>query len=88
MEEARELRRRIRRRNIHGVPGNHDKDWTLRVYNDWNRSMQILRYDVGGDANGYAPVSLNEILCFFEGVEYRRRVTCEQWAALGPPEKR
>lgn len=40
-------------------------------YNKANRDAGILRYDVGVDANGYAPVSLDEILQFFEGVEPR-----------------
>lgn len=41
------------------------------VHNDasYNASMRkegILRYDVGVDANGYMPVSLEEIISFFE----------------------
>lgn len=137
LEAARELRGRIRCRNIHWVPGNHDKDWTRpeaagvfvveppiatlkldsgqkvvlchypimdwpglrhgaihlhghihapRAYNEWNRSMGMLRYDVGVDANGCAPVSLEEILAFFDGVEHRPRVTREQWEAMLPPD--
>ena len=136
-EEARELRGIIRCRDIHWVPGNHDKDWSqpavagtfsveppiatlkleggrkvvmchypimdwpglghdaihlhghihaTRDYNEWNREMRLLRYDVGVDANGYAPVSLNEILSFFEGIEHRHRVGREQWRAFVPPE--
>ncbi len=132
VEAARELRGRIRCREVHWVPGNHDKDWaqpavagtfavepaiaTLKLeggrkvvmchypimdwpglghgsihlhghihapreYNEWNRSMSMLRYDVVVDANGYAPVSLEEILAFFDGVEHRRRVTRGQWEA-------
>lgn len=34
-----------------------------------NRERHILRYDVGVDANGYYPVSRDEILAFFDGVE-------------------
>ena len=130
LEEARELRGRIRCRDVHWVPGNHDRDWSQpavagtfaveppiavlkleggrkvtmchypimdwpglahgaihlhghihasRAYNEWNREMRLLRFDVGVDANGYAPVSLEEILCFFAGVEHRPRVTREQW---------
>lgn len=137
VEAARELRGKIRCRDIHWVPGNHDKDWsqpavagtfvveppitTLKLesgrkvvmchypimdwpglghgsihlhghihatkeYNEWNRALRLLRYDVGVDANDYAPVSIDEILCFFEGVEHRHRVTREQWAAMAPPE--
>lgn len=40
-------------------------------YNERNRSRGILRYDVGVDANGYRPVSRDEILAFFRGVEPR-----------------
>lgn len=39
------------------------------AYNERNRRRGILRYDVGVDANGYAPVSRDEILDFFRGIE-------------------
>ena len=39
------------------------------AYNERNRAAGILRYDVGVDANGYRPVSRDEILSFFAGVE-------------------
>ena len=51
-------------------------------YNEWNREMRLLRYDVGVDANGYAPVSLEEVLAFFEGVEHRPRATRDTYEAL------
>lgn len=38
-------------------------------YNELNRMQKILRYDVGVDANGYRPVSLKEILAWFDGVK-------------------
>ena len=38
-------------------------------YNERNRERGVLRYDVGVDANGYAPVSRDAILEFFRGVE-------------------
>lgn len=38
-------------------------------YNERNRERGLLRYDVGVDANGYAPVSLASIETFFAGVE-------------------
>lgn len=37
-------------------------------YNDGNRDAGIRRYDVGVDANGYRPVSLEHITEFFIGV--------------------
>ena len=136
VEEALALRKQIRCRNIHWVPGNHDKDWTqpsvadtfiveapiatLKLadgqkivmchypimdwpglghgaihlhwhihstpeYNAWNRQLRLLRYDVGVDANAYAPVSLDAIRSYFEGIEHRHRVTREQWQAMVPP---
>lgn len=33
-----------------------------------NRAAGILRYDVGVDANDYAPVSIDKVVGFFEGV--------------------
>ncbi len=38
-------------------------------YNERNRENGILRYDVGVDANNYCPVSRDDILAFFDGVE-------------------
>lgn len=38
-------------------------------YNERNRERGILRYDVGIDANEYCPVSRDDILAFFDGVE-------------------
>ena len=38
-------------------------------YNLKNREEGILRYDVGVDANQYMPVSLQQILSFFDGTE-------------------
>lgn len=38
-----------------------------RDYNIENRDNGIFRYDVGVDANGYRPVSLDEIVAFFNG---------------------
>ena len=38
-------------------------------YNDWNLFHGIRRYDVGVDANGYAPVSWADIEAFFDGME-------------------
>ena len=41
----------------------------LLGYNGWNRANGIRRYDVGVDANGYAPVSAEDIVAFFDGME-------------------
>lgn len=41
------------------------------AYNRANRDRGILRYDVGVDANDYAPVSRDETLAFFKGVKPR-----------------
>ncbi len=38
-------------------------------YNQRNRDAGILRYDVGVDANNYCPVSRDDILAFFKGVD-------------------
>ncbi len=38
-------------------------------YNERMRTEGILRYDVGVDANGYRPVSLDHVLEWFDGVE-------------------
>ena len=38
-----------------------------RAYNEANRAKGLFRYDVGVDANDYQPVSLEEILAFYEG---------------------
>lgn len=48
-------------------------------YNKQNRNKNLLRYDVGVDANGYAPVSLESVLSFFDGIEHARRISREQW---------
>ena len=52
-------------------------------YNLDNRDRGVLRYDVGVDANGYFPVSRNQILAFFKGVRPRGARFADQDAALG-----
>ena len=37
-------------------------------YNEGNRDEGRYRYDVGVDANGYVPVSIDEVLAFFDGI--------------------
>ena len=122
LETAYALRQKINCRDIHLVPGNHDKDWTrpevagaftvepmittIKVhdgrqkivlshfpladwpsmrrgswhlhghihssrggYNAFNLRQNVLRYDVGVDANAYAPVSLDEISDWFGSVD-------------------
>lgn len=39
------------------------------AYNERQREAGLLRYDVGVDANGYAPVSIAQIDAWFAGVE-------------------
>lgn len=48
-------------------------------YNEANLRQGLQRYDVGVDANGYAPVSLAELSSWFEGVEYANRVKWPFW---------
>lgn len=36
-----------------------------RGYNDYMRELGVRRYDVGLDANGYLPVSVEDIVAFF-----------------------
>ena len=130
LEEQARILRRIRCRNIHLIPGNHDKrlnelaqeglftlekpivefgrdkrryvlchfpiaDWNGKgggsfhlhghihsqgtAYNEACRARGLLRYDVGVDANGYAPVSLEHILDFFDGIQPSRRMKWRDW---------
>ncbi|WP_229056300.1 metallophosphoesterase [Collinsella sp. D33t1_170424_A12] len=53
------------------------------AYNERNRSRGILRYDVGVDANGYAPVSRDDILDFFRGVDPAQIGFAEDEAGAG-----
>ena len=46
--------------HLHGHQHNH------AVVNYRNRDNGLLRYDVGVDANAMAPVSIQEIIAFFE----------------------
>lgn len=48
--------------HLHGHQHNNS------FYNEMNRHNNVLRYDVGVDANDYKPVSINEIITFFKGV--------------------
>ena len=47
--------------------------------NELNRAQGLARYDVGVDANGYAPVSLDGLRTWFEGVETPSRVRWWDW---------
>lgn len=48
-------------------------------YNQLNREQGLLRYDVGCDANNYMPVSIDEIIKWFDGVESCARVDWRNW---------
>lgn len=47
------------------------------AYNEFNRRQGLLRYDVGVDANDYAPVSLEEFKTWFAQVD--DPVCCVKW---------
>ena len=49
------------------------------AYNEANRMQGLLRYDVGADANGYCPVSLDQVKEWFAGVEPSGRTTWQLW---------
>lgn len=50
----------------HGSIHLHGHQHNKPEYNQVQKTLSKLRYDVGVDANYYCPVSLNEILQFFE----------------------
>lgn len=49
------------------------------AYNRWNRDLGFYRYDVGCDANRYRPVSADELIGWFQGVDYRPYVDWGAW---------
>lgn len=62
--------------HIHSLPLDAEKEgpvssaaphegFGLLGYNEWNRDHAIRRYDVGVDANGYRPVSAEDIVAYF-----------------------
>lgn len=53
----------------HGSLHLHGHQHNKPEYNFGNKKIGLLRYDVGVDANDYAPVSLDYIRNFFKGVE-------------------
>lgn len=51
-----------------GRPHDNTRDGMgMRGYNAWCREQGIRRYDVGVDANGYHPVSAEEIMAYLPG---------------------
>ncbi len=52
---------------------------TGSVYNKLNRKQGLLRYDVGVNANGWAPVNLEEIRAWFAGTDFRGRARWWDW---------
>ncbi len=53
-------------------------------YNELNRMQGIYRYDIGVDANGLRPVSLEEIDAWFAGVSCSGRARWRSWVAPEP----
>ena len=51
--------------SLHGSYQLHGHLHESAAYNEKNREAGIRRYDVGVDANGYAPVSVKQVLAFF-----------------------
>ena len=48
-------------------------------YNERNQGRGLFRYDVGVDANGYRPVSIEEVVAFFDDAESGGRVNWREW---------
>lgn len=55
----------------HGSYMLHGHIHALPEYNVQNRENGYRRYDVGVDANGYSPVSAEDIIKFFDGMEVK-----------------
>lgn len=70
----------------HGAIHLHGHIHSSREYNLWNRENGDLRFDVGVDANDYAPVSMEEILDFFKGVDFNTRRDWRNWSMAPTPE--
>lgn len=68
----------------HGSIHLHGHIHATRAYNERMRGEGTLRYDVGVDANGYAPVSLDEVLGFFEGAAGASREAIAATGAISP----
>lgn len=49
------------------------------AYNELNRRQGLMCYDVDMDANGLAPVSLDEVRARFDGVEFQGRARWWEW---------
>ena len=67
----------------HGSIHLHGHIHAPAAYNEDNRERHVLRYDVGVDANGYAPVSLDDVLAFFDGVQPAPRFKRGRWESDG-----
>ena len=70
----------------HGCIHLHGHIHSSREYNLWNRQNGDLRFDVGVDANDYKPVSLEEIIDFFKGVDFNTRRNWREWAQAPTPQ--
>ena len=63
-------------RSIHLHGHIHSSDMQ---YNELNRIQGLYRYDVGVDANSFRPVSLDEVLAWFDGVPCCGRTDWRNW---------
>ena len=69
----------------HGSIHLHGHIHSSRDYNLWNRDNGDLRFDVGVDANDFKPVSIEQIIDFFEGVDYNSRRNWRDWSEAPTP---
>ena len=69
----------------HGSIHLHGHIHSSSEYNLWNRENGDLRFDVGVDANNFKPVSIEQIMDFFDGVDYNSRRNWRDWSEAPTP---